>query len=156
MTGIRRVLILIGLTLAVTVGAAIPASATFGETVALPKTAVTSATVQAPTNVSTAGTRCAYWTTYDAYGNPVYNSELRVRLSWGAGSTTARHGIAGYSVTAVMPDGARFPVGFVGNVTSLARNFPIQYAYAGIRVIVTTSTSFGWSADSAQSAVISC
>ncbi|TQN44267.1 hypothetical protein FHU33_3763 [Blastococcus colisei] len=52
MTGIRRVLILIGLTLAVVVGSSIPASATFAEIVALPQTSIATGTVAAPTSLS--------------------------------------------------------------------------------------------------------
>ncbi|WP_324276475.1 hypothetical protein [Blastococcus brunescens] len=52
MTGIRRVLILIGLTLLVTVGAAIPASATFTESATVPPASIATGTVAAPGWVS--------------------------------------------------------------------------------------------------------
>ncbi len=50
MTGIRRGLILLGLTVAVIIGASLPASATFADAVAV-KTTISTTTVAAPTNV---------------------------------------------------------------------------------------------------------
>ena len=50
MTGIRRALVLIGLTVTVIVGASVPASATYSEAVAV-KTTINTTTVAAPANV---------------------------------------------------------------------------------------------------------
>lgn len=153
MTGIRRALILAGLTLAVMIGGGIPASATFSESLSVPAQ-VGTLTVAPATNVSTAGTYCAYWQTWSGW-TWVQHSELRARLSWGASATT--RGVTGYRITAVLPDGSRYPVGDVpASQLSITGNFPTQYAYAGIRVTVTTLTSYGWTKESAPSGVLSC
>jgi hypothetical protein len=52
MTSTRRILILIGLTLAVTIGAAIPASATFADSASIPTTTLGTGTVAAPASVT--------------------------------------------------------------------------------------------------------
>ena len=155
MTGIRRVLILIGLTLVIIVGASIPASATFADSVTA-KAAVTTGTVTAPAWVSTEGTECAYWRTWNSYwGRWDYHSELRVRVSWPASTTTRE--VTGYRLTAVLADGSEFPVGDVPSwQQSITGNFPIEYAHANIQVTVTTLTSYGWTQESAPSAVITC
>ena len=150
MTGIRRALVLVGLTLAVIIGASIPASATFSDSVTVaPK--VATATVSAPTYVSTQGTHCAYWQNVDGS----WSGELRARISWPVAANTKS--VTGYRVTAIVPNYGNIPVGDVpANQLSITGNFPTQYAYAGIRVTVTTLTAYGWTKESTQSAVVTC
>src|SRR5687767_341146 len=58
MTGIRRALVLVGLTVAVMVGAAIPASATFADSVGVAGPTVTTVTVAAPIHVEVKNVTC--------------------------------------------------------------------------------------------------
>ena len=156
MTSTRRILILIGLTVAVIVGASIPASATFSESVTVPTT-VQTITVEAPGNVSTAGTKCAtYNTTWNATtGTWNTASELQAKVSWRA-STTPK-GVTGYVVTAVFADGTKYPIQTVPSTQlSVSGNYDVAYASANIRVTVTTMTSYGWYKESALSGVIKC
>jgi hypothetical protein len=153
MTGIRRALILIGLTAAVILGASIPASATFADSSAVGHT-VGTLTVAAPTSVSTAGTRCTSRQGWNGYTwGTIY--ELQAKVSWPATKTT--RGVTGYRVTAVMSDGSKYALQDVGPSTlSMTGTFPIAYASANIRVTITTLTSYGWTAESAPSGVIRC
>jgi hypothetical protein len=153
MNGIRRALILAGLTLAVIIGASFPAFAGFSDSVTVAPR-LTTATVSAPTNVSTAGTYCAYWQTWNGW-TWVQQSELRAKVSWNAAQNTRN--VTGYRITAVMPDGSKMPVQDVpAGQLSVTGNFPTQYAYAGVRVTVTTLTAYGWTKESAAIGPITC
>jgi hypothetical protein len=155
MNGIRRALLLIGLTAAVIIGASIPASATFADSVRIPASIAT-LDVTAPKSVSTGGTKCVTWQTWNSWtGTWETHSELQAKVSWTA-STTPR-GVTGYVISAVFADGTKYPVGVVGpTTTSISGDYPIQYASANIRVTVTTMTSFGWYEESAPSGPIRC
>jgi hypothetical protein len=156
MTSTRRILILIGLTVAVIVGASIPASATFSEAVTVPTT-VETITVAAPTSVSTGGTKCVtYNTTWNATTNSWNTaSELQAKVSWKASTTTK--GVIGYLVNVVLADGTRYPIQVVPATTlSVSGTYDVAYAQANLRVSVTTLTSYGWIKESAPSGVIRC
>ena len=155
MTGIRRTTALITAVLAVLavlIGLTGPAQASLAsKTTALVGT-VTAITVAAPASVSTKGTRCT--TSYDR-STGTTTTTLNAKVSWSA-STTAR-GVTGYLVTAVFSDGTRYPVAQVAaSTTSISGDYDAYYATQNIRVTVTTLTSYGWTAESAPSAVIRC
>lgn len=198
MTGIRRALILIGLTVAVMVGAAIPASATFADLVKV-TTTVPTVTVQAPSGL-TVDDRCVTATTttrrtvrtdpvtgvqtQTAYSsNTTYatstsnvqgttsstaagpgayeqttttvsrNTDLHVSLSW-AGSTS--RGVTNYVVSAHL--------GINGTVTPLLSTAGVNVSQVQDAdalayqpsLLVTTHTSYGWTADSQRTPVLSC
>ena len=155
MTGIRRVLILIGLTLAVTVGAAIPASATFGETVALPRTTVGTDTVAA-TAKPTVTTEC--WSVQDPT-TLAWTGYFRATVTWTA-VTTKNH--SGYALM-VKPRGDKVEMGRTGTgavdgvVTYTSAVLPQDYLETfRPKLSIRTLTSHGWTADSPQSKQITC
>jgi hypothetical protein len=154
MTGIRRALILIGLIGTVMVGSSIPASATFADSVAVAHT-VSTGTVAAPTNVSTAGTKCVTTATWNATtGTYTYTTTLEARLSWRASTSP---GVTGYVITAYMVDGSKAPIVWVSAPgTSVTGTFDYYYATQNIRVTVTTYTSYGWTKESGLSGAIKC
>jgi hypothetical protein len=198
MTGIRRVLILSGLTLAVIVGSGIPASATFVDTVGV-STAITTGTVAAPTGV-TVSDSCVTTTTtvkQTVYTDPVTgarttryysssttqatstsnvqgtdsstvagpgayetttttvtrNTNLHVSLSWTA--STSR-GVTGYVVSAHLGvNGSVAPLlGTTGTTVSQVQDADALVYQPSL--LVTTQTSYGWTADSARTAVLAC
>jgi len=142
MTGLRRALVLVGLSAAVTVGAAIPASATFADSATVTTTVPTD-TVAAPGAVNVAVTYC----------HPVFTVDATV--SWSASSTT--RGVLGYRITAYLNNGTSAVMAEPGAATrSYAASFDRYYLQFQPRVTVTTLTTYGWTRESAQSAVISC
>ena len=138
MTGIRRMAVLIGLTVAVIAGASIPASATFAESVALPTTSVVTPTVQAPTNVRVS-ISCEYGTMY-------------ATVRWNR-STSAD--VSGYRVTATF--GANEVVWQAGpNASRLDDEFDRMWARYQVPVTVTTLTEYGWTKTSAPVTGTTC
>ncbi len=142
MNALRRTAVLIGLTACVVVGSSIPASATFTDSVSH-TASMRAATVAAPTGVSARVTRC----------HPVHPAEATV--SW-TGSTTTL-GVTGYRITAHLNNGTSAIVAVTG---SAARSFSTRvdryYLQFQPRVSVSTLTSYGWTAESAMSAGLSC
>lgn len=142
MNRIRRSAALLGLTATVIVGSSIPASATFTESVSTNTAALRTATVAAPASVTNTVTRC----------HPLY---VDVTVSWPA-STTKRD-VSGYRVTAYLNDGSTAVVAQTDAATrSTSATVSRSYLNYQPRVTVTTLTSYGWSTESARSAVISC
>ena len=138
MTGIRRALVLIGLTVTVIVGASVPASATYSEAVAV-KTTINTTTVAAPANV---------------VGNLTCGRTATMSANWAA-SGTAR--VSGYLVSVFFSDG------FVQTVplgpTATSWSAPINPAYVALYSVqysVTTQTDYGWSKESPRTATFQC
>jgi hypothetical protein len=157
MTRTRRILLLIGLALAVTVGAAIPASATFADSMAV-KATVATGTVAAPASM-TINDYC-YTTTsgyYDANGMWVttYQYWYRADVTWPA-STTAR-GVTGYRVMAHLNNGQSVVMGET-NATTRSVSATVDRGYLNYqpRVSIITLTSYGWTAETPRSAVLAC
>jgi hypothetical protein len=149
MTRIRRIAVLLSATAAVLFGAVLPADAQFSNSASVPTMAITSVDVLAPTNLSTAGTKCT--TSWNGW---TWVTTLNAKVSWTASPS---RGVSGYVVTAVFSDGTKYPVAQVGaTTTSLTGNYDASYASQNIRVTVTTLTSYGWTEESAQSGVIKC
>ena len=132
MTTIRRVLVLIGLTLAVTVGAAIPASATFADSVKVVPTVAT-AVVAPPTGVN--GTVTCYdratW----------YGTERRMTgtVRWTASTSAA---VNLYRVQVVVP--GMTTMQFDTNQLSVTLDEAAFNASVPVSVTVTAITSYGW------------
>lgn len=200
MTTTRRVLILIGLMLAVTIGAAIPASATFADSATV-ATTVATGTVAPPASITvddycltttTTEKRTTYrdpatgvttqtgytWTRSEARNtyneqSTVTNSvadptdpnrttsttvtkstDLVVNLSWTA---SASRGVSGYVVSAHPYGGPGQAMAQTPPTTtstgSRVSAYNLDYAAT---LSVTTLTSYGWTAQSAQTARLSC
>jgi hypothetical protein len=138
----RRVLTLIGLTVAVLIGSSIPASATFSEAVTV-TTTVETGTVVAPTAVAVRTNNC----------HPVWGADVTV--SWQP-STTAR-GVIGYRVIGHVSTGASAVIGdTTATATSLRFSFDQYYLQYQPRFTVMTLTSYGWTAESVQTGIVTC
>jgi hypothetical protein len=141
MNAVRRTVAVLGLAATVIVGSSIPAGAAFSDSVTVQPTVATVA-VAAPASVTVAVTRC----------HPQFSE---VTVSWPA-STTAR-GVTGYRVTAYLNNGTTVLVGQTNATTrSLGATVSRTQLQLQPQVTVTTLTSYGWSTESARSAVISC
>ena len=150
MSRLRRTVLVLAVVLAVVPGST-PAQAALSAGAKSLTAGVTAVRVAAPANVSTAGTKCE--TTYDP-ATMVYTTTLHAKVSWGASPT---RGVTGYVVTAVFSDGSKYPVAQVAApATSITGDYDAFYATQNIRVIVTTYTSYGWTAVSSQSGVVKC
>jgi hypothetical protein len=151
-TPTRRWLFLPVIAVAIVLGVATPANASFSRSISLASLSVGTLTVAPPTGVSTAGTGCS--TAVDPVTG-VATTTLHARLSWTA-STTAR-GVSGYLITAVFSDGSTYPVASVDALTTSATSdVDGSYATQNIRVAVTTMTSYGWTATSTLSPALTC
>ena len=142
MNRIRRSAVLLGLTAAVIAGSSIPASATFSDAVAV-----------APSLATASVTPPAWATVQVTYCHPVFTFDATVR--WPAGD--APRGVSGYRVTAHLNNGTSAVVAETGSAArSYSTTFDRAYLQYQPRVTVSTLTSYGWTADSPRSAVISC
>ena len=158
MTGIRRALVLIGLSLAVMIGAAIPASATFGDTVTV-KTSITTGTVAAPASV-TVNDYCGQTPNggyYNAYGQWIttYSYWYDATVTWPASTTT--RGVTGYRIMAHLNNGTSVVMAET-DASNRTVNARVDRGYLNYqpRVSVITLTSYGWTAETARTAVLSC
>ncbi|MGY1619403.1 hypothetical protein ACI797_21900 [Geodermatophilus sp. SYSU D00691] len=150
MTRIRRIAVLLGTAAAVLLGTALPAGAQFSNAAGLPTMAVSTVTVDAPTNLNFGGTKCT--TTTNADGTTT--TTLNAKLSWRASNT---RGVSGYRVVALV-NGFPYPIDEVpASVTSLTGNYDASVVNNNnITVTVTTLTSYGWTKQSQQVGVIRC
>jgi len=139
MNGIRRGLILAGLTVAVILGASIPASATFADSVAVRPT-ISTATVAAPGNVVGKLT-CGR--------NPA-----TMAATWTLSSAPQ---VTGYLVSVYFSDGFVQTVQMGPTATSWSATIDPYYVTAyTINYTVTTQTAYGWTKESAHTGTFSC
>ena len=138
MTGIRRGLVLLGLTVAVVIGASVPASATYSEAVAV-KTTISTTTVAAPGNL---------------VGKLTCGRPATMSATWSL-STTAR--VSGYLVSVHFSDGFVQTVQLGPTATSWSSTIDPYYVTAySIQYTVTTQTNYGWSKESPLTPVFQC
>jgi hypothetical protein len=138
MTGIRRGLILLGLTVAVVIGASVPASATFSEAIQV-KTTIATTTVAAPTNV---------------VGKLTCGRPATMSATW-TQSTTAR--VSGYRVSVYFSDGFVQTVDLGPAATSWSITIDPYYVTAySIQYSLTTVTNYGWSKESPRTVAFQC
>jgi hypothetical protein len=138
MNRIRRGLILLGLTVAVIVGASIPASAGYGDSVVV-KTTIATTTVAAPGNV---------------VGKLTCGRPATMSATWSA-SGTAR--VSGYLVSVYFSDGFVQTVQLGPTATSWSATIDPYYVTAySIDYTVTTQTAYGWSKESAHTGTFQC
>ena len=138
MNRIRRGLILLGLTVAVIVGASIPASAGFGDSVAV-KTTIATASVAAPGNV---------------VGKLTCGRPATMSATWSLSGTTR---VSGYLVSVYFSDGFVQTVQLGPTATSWSTTIDAYYVTAySINYTVTTQTAYGWSKESAHTGTFQC
>jgi hypothetical protein len=138
MNRIRRGLILLGLTVAVIVGASIPASAGYGDSVVV-KTTIATTTVAAPGNL---------------VGKLTCGRPATMSATWSA-SGTAR--VSGYLVSVYFSDGFVQTVQLGPTATSWSATIDPYYVTAySIDYTVTTQTAYGWSKESAHTSAFQC
>jgi len=138
MSIIRRIPVVIGLTLAVMIGASIPASATYSESVAV-KPTISTATVLAPTPFT---------------GNLACGRPATMSATW-TKSTSAR--ISGYEIKVYFSDGFVQSVPLAATATSWSATIDPYYVTAySIQYSITTKTDYGWSKESPRTAAFQC
>ncbi len=158
MTAIRRALFLTGCTCAVMIAAAIPASATFTDSVGV-STGVATGTVTAPTSITISDycgqTPNGGYYTADGQWVTTYYYWYDATVTWPA-STTAR-GVTGYRVMAHLNNGTSVVMAETDAATRTA-NARVDRWYLNYqaRISVSTLTSYGWTAETPRSAVLSC
>jgi hypothetical protein len=139
MSAIRRIVVLLGLTVAVIAGATIPASATYAKSVTV-STTVSTITVAAPSSVVGKLT-C---------GHP----NATMSATWAASATK---GVSGYVVSVYFNDGYVQTVELGPTATSWSA--PISdynvTAYS-IQYTLTTKTTYGWTKESARTGSFQC
>lgn len=143
MTGIRRGLLTVALTVGMFVGALLgttPAQASFADSALLQTTTYATPTVAAPTNVVGSLT-C---------GSP--NAHMKV--AWTA-STTPR--ISGYLVTVYFSDGYSQTATTTGTATSMSAQINAYNVTAyQIQYSVAAQTDYGWTKESARTGWFHC
>ena len=82
------------------------------------------------------------------------STTLSVTASWTA---SASRGVNGYAVNAYLSDGTVYPMAQTG-VGTLSTSASVDAGYLAYqpRLTVTTLTSYGWTATTAKSAVVTC
>ena len=142
MNGIRRGLLVLGLTvtaLAGTVGSTAPAQATFADSSAV-STSISTTTVAPPTNVVGKLT-CG-------------KSSATMAATWNL-SSSAR--VSGYTVTVYFSDGFVQVVELGPTATSWSASIAPYYVTAfSVQYSVTTRTDYGWFTESARTGSFQC
>jgi hypothetical protein len=154
---IRRSAVLLGLTASVIVGSSIPASATFGESVRSTTGTLRALTVAAPASVNVSDycstTSYTYWNGWTNV--TVTENWYNATVTWPA-STTQR-GVTGYRVMAHLNNGTSVQMEqTAANDRSVSARVERSYLAYQPRISVITLTSYGWTAETARTAVLSC
>ena len=141
MTGIRRSVLLLALTVAtVLLGALAPAQATFSEKVTAASTSIATASVAAPTEV-TGSLTCT-------------RRDATMAVTWKL-STSAR--VTGYLVNVTFSDGYVQTEQVSPTTTSWSKPISLHNATTySLRYSVTTQTDYGWTTESAPTGWFQC
>jgi hypothetical protein len=138
MTTAQRLLTTLGLALAVVIGTSIPASASFGDTAALPSMAVGTAMIAAPTQVE-AKLLCT-------------TTPRTLKVEWWR---SASRGVTGYLITVHPTSGAPYQLATgVTDETYLTADDALISSNPSFTI--TTLTSYGWTATSAKVGITQC
>jgi hypothetical protein len=138
MNGIRRGLILLGITAGIVIGVSVPASATYADSVAIRPT-ISTATVAAPGNV---------------VGKLVCGRPATMSATWTASTSTR---VSGYLVSVYFSDGFVQTVQLGPTATSWSATIDPYYVTAyTINYTVTTQTDYGWTKESAHTGTFGC
>jgi hypothetical protein len=136
---VRRAFLVLALAIATVLAGGLAARASFADSAGT-STAITTNTITAPTGVTAARNSCSNSRWFD------------VTLSWRP-SGSAR--ISGYAVTGYRDDGQVVRVGTTGTgSTSLTTT--LDKKDGAVAFTVTTTTTYGWSAESLPTASITC
>ena len=142
MNAIRRTALTLALTLAAilgSTGSTAPAQATFADSAAR-TTAITTATVAAPTNV-TGSLTCG-------------RSTATMGATWNL-STASR--VSGYTVTVYFSDGYVQKAELGPSATSWSAPIDVYFVTAfSVEYSVTTKTDYGWTTESARTGAFRC
>ncbi len=139
MSSTRRVLTVLGLSLAVIAGASLPAAAEYADSAAVATTIATAA-VAAPANVQGSLT-CG-------------RSTATMGATWNL-STTAR--VSGYTVSVYFSDGFVQKVELGPSATSWSAPIDTYFVTAfSVEYSVTTKTDYGWTTESARTGAFQC
>ena len=150
MNAIRRILILSVLTVAVIAGASVPAWATYSTSKALQTTTIVTVTVAPPTQVEAKAT-CT--TTVDPTTG-ASTTTVQAKVEWHGVATP---GVSGYRVTVFLANGTSSVVAQTGaGGEEIVPNVDPAYLSQQPRYSITTLTSYGWTATSAKTGVLSC
>jgi hypothetical protein len=150
MTAIRRILILIVLTTAVIAGASVPAWAIYSTSTALPATTILTPTVEPPTQVEA---KAICTTTVDPTTGAT-TTTVQAKVEWHRSTTV---GVSGYRVTVHLANGTSSVVTQTSAaVEEIFANVTPAYLSQQPRYSITTLTSYGWTALSAKTGVLSC
>jgi hypothetical protein len=144
----RRVLSVIGLTVAVLIGSSVAASATFAESVAL-TTTVGTATIAPPTQVEA---KAICTTTVDPV-TLVSTTTTTVKIEWWR-STSPR--VTGYRVTAYPAGAPAYVLRTTGPTDEIYVDDNPSLHASGLRISVTTLTGTTFTAESVKVPVTSC
>jgi hypothetical protein len=135
---LRRIPVVIGLTLAVILGAGIPASATFADSVSVRPT-ISTATVLAPTNF---------------VGNLACGRPATMSATW-TKSTSTR--VSGYLLSVHFSDGFVQNVPLAATASSWSATIDPYYVTAySIQYTIQTQTDYGWTKATPLSAPFQC
>ncbi|MGY1641383.1 hypothetical protein ACI782_09650 [Geodermatophilus sp. SYSU D00703] len=198
MSAVRRTVVLLVLTVAVIVGAPLPAQALFADTTAV-ATTVGTRTVQPPTGVRVdtectttttvieqtytvnpglgTTTRTSYsearstapsnsnvesdtttttWTSAVDYTTTrtIKDTELYATGKWKASATP---GVTGYRLAAILNNGWTYPLEDAGpTATTVTGHYDAEVVDLQARLAMVTLTSYGWTANSELSNVVTC
>ena len=148
MSTTRRLLTLIGLTVAVLIGAGVPASATFSEALSV-TTTVGTATITPPTQVE-AKYLCT--TTVDPQTQATTTTVTDVKIEWWQ-STSPR--ATGYRITVHPAGGAAYTLATTGQTDEIFVD-PGLVRGQNPQISVTTLTGTSWTARSALVGITPC
>ena len=149
MNAIRRSLILIVLTVSVIAGASLPAWAAFTDSLKV-STAIATTTVAPPTQVEAKAT-CT--TTVDP-STGVTTTTVQAKVEWHRSATP---GVSGYRVTVHLANGTSSVVAQTSATgDEIFPDVDPAYLSRQPRYSITTLTSYGWTAESAKTGVLSC
>jgi hypothetical protein len=158
MTRMRNAVTLFLVVVAVLLGAMGPASADFADSVGLPTTTVATGTVAAPSSV-TVDDSC--WTSTSGYWDPLgrwgttHSYNYAATVTWPASTTTP--GVTGCRVTAYLDNGTAAVMAETdAATTSFSATVDQYYLQFQPQLSIVTLTGYGWTAESARSAVLTC
>jgi hypothetical protein len=143
MTGTRRALVLLTTALTLVLGPTATAQAAYTDTLTTPPVTVSTATVQAPTGLSTLGSRCA-------------NGTLDLHLTWVKSSTPR---VVSYRVRMYTNVGINWALGstsaaatsYDADVSVRVNGRPTTYQFS-----LTTTTDYGWTTESTRTGALTC
>jgi hypothetical protein len=142
MTAIRRLPVILGLTVAVLIGGIIPASATFGDSATV-ATEVRTAKIEPVTSL-VGSIKC----------NTPTGTTATMGATWTA-STAPR--VSGYTVTVYFSDGFVQKSEVGPTATSWSASIASYYVTAfSVQYSVTTKTEYGWTAESPRTGSFQC